>query len=322
MVKIKLGKVLFRDPAVASIISELMALANSHILVRDANEEILLDAGDRVDDDLAQLTHRHPITYNGEIVGWVIGDKHAAHIAALFIHLIEKEAEKKSLALELLDLYREINLLFNLSEKLSASLEVTAVARLALQEASRLIAATGGSLILMAVETGEHRVVAQFGAASGSKTGKGPIDEIVRRIAKAGQARIVNELPAAEGYTSGESGIASLVCAPLKAKNQVIGVVLLVNEDPAPYSAGDLKLLNTLASQVAPALDSALLHEKTMREAREREDALQRQINELHIELDEQRQKRQVAEITETERFRQISLQAKKLRKIIEGKSA
>ena len=69
--------------------------------------------------------------------------------------------------------------------------------------------------------------------------------------------------------------------------------------------------------QAAPAIETALLYEKTLREAKEREEGLQRQIQELRIELDEARQDKQVAEITETDYFQQLRGEAEDLRKII-----
>ena len=79
-----------------------------------------------------------------------------------------------------------------------------------------------------------------------------------------------------------------------------------------------MKLLNALASQAAPAIESALLYEKTVREAKAREARLQRQIQELRIELDGAQQKEKVAEITETDYFQNLRSQADSLRKIIE----
>jgi hypothetical protein len=97
----------------------------------------------------------------------------------------------------------------------------------------------------------------------------------------------------------------------------VLGIIALVSETDIIYTAKHLKLLNTLALQAAPAIENALLHEKTLREAKEREQRLQRQIQELRIELDEARQDKQVAEITESDYFQQLRGEAEDLRKII-----
>ena len=46
---------------------------------------------------------------------------------------------------------------------------------------------------------------------------------------------------------------------------------------------------------------------------------LSRQVQQLRIELDEARQARQVAEITETDYFRELEAKAQDLRQIIDG---
>jgi class 3 adenylate cyclase len=55
---------------------------------------------------------------------------------------------------------------------------------------------------------------------------------------------------------------------PLKVKGQVIGVLNFSNVDPIHYTAADLKLITTLASQAAAAIDNALLHANKLKEER------------------------------------------------------
>jgi two-component system cell cycle response regulator len=55
------------------------------------------------------------------------------------------------------------------------------------------------------------------------------------------------------------------------------------------------------------------------REVRLREERLKRQVQELRIQIDETQQARKVAEITETDYFRQLRQQADDLRQIMEG---
>jgi len=50
-----------------------------------------------------------------------------------------------------------------------------------------------------------------------------------------------------------------------------------------------------------------------------REQHLKQQVKQLHIELDQARQTHQVAEITESDYFRQLQDRAQDLRKIIDG---
>lgn len=241
-------------------------------------------------------------------------------MAGLIEHLAEKEVEKDTLADGTLEHYRELNLLYNLSEKLGASLEVASVAQTALDEAGRLITTTGGCVMLL--DEGQTQLETIIVSGQGFEPprrlalGEG----IMGAVAQNRKAEIVNEVSADVRYKSdqGLSATNSLVCAPFKAKDKVLGVIALVASETATlYTAKDLKLLNTLASQAAPAIENALLYEKTLREARAREERLQRQIQELRIELDEARQEKQVAEITESDYFQQLRGEAESLRQII-----
>jgi two-component system, cell cycle response regulator len=63
----------------------------------------------------------------------------------------------------------------------------------------------------------------------------------------------------------------------------------------------------------------ARVFQRMAREVRTREERLQREVRELRIEIDEARQARKVAEITETDYFRRLRGQAADLRKILDG---
>lgn len=313
MTKFKLKRLLSKRKKAAVILNDLAEMNNLTLAIEDVGGNVLLGAAS--DDTLT----KYPITCEGTLLGWVIGQEQATPLANLIGHLAEKEAEKETLADGTLEHYRELNLLYNLSEKLAASLEVAAVAQTALNEASRLITATGGYVMLLDEAQEFIHIVATIGQVVQSPGQLKPGQGMIGQIAQTGKGEIVNDIQADTRYEPDEiyTAVSSLVCAPLKAKDKVLGLLLLVSEHAVTYTAKDLKLLNTLASQAAPAIENALLYEKTVREAKEREERLQRQIQELRIELDEARQDKQVAEITESDYFQQLRGEAEDLRKII-----
>jgi putative methionine-R-sulfoxide reductase with GAF domain len=314
MIQIQLKRLLSKKKEATTIVSALIEAINTPVNVQDLAGNILLGPHSN------EAQGKYSITCNGEVIGWTMGQDHAEVMAALITHLVNKEAEKDALADEMLERYRELNLLYHLSEKLATSLELGAVARTALDEASRLIKATGGAVLLLDEGQAELEIIVSFGQGclpqQKIKRGEGIIGEVVL----SGKAELVNDIRADARYIEGQisTSINSLVCAPLKTKNRVIGVIVLGGDDEGVvYRAAELKLLNTLASQAAPAIENALLYERTIREAREREERLQRQIQELRIELDETRQNKQVTEITETDYFQKLRGEAQQLRQII-----
>jgi transcriptional regulator with GAF, ATPase, and Fis domain len=311
-----LKRILSKKGDGSSIIREFVVAAGSPVAVRDINGRLLLGAPGT---DSDQSLERYPVLCEGETVGWVLGGDHAALIANLLTHLVAREAEKEALLEEVLDLYRQINLLFNLSEKLATSLVPATVASLTLAEASRLIQATGGAVLLRGEGTDLHQAAATIGHGIEAQTSLKPDDGIVGAAAASARAEIINDVRLDSRYVEDQAPIRSLICAPLKPKNNAIGALVLISEAPVTYTAADLKLLNTLASQAAPAIENALLHEKMLREAREREARLRRQVEELRIELDEAKQRRKVAEITESDYYQRLRDQAGNLRDIIGG---
>ncbi|HEY3230443.1 MAG TPA: hypothetical protein VGJ87_14570, partial [Roseiflexaceae bacterium] len=87
--------------------------------------------------------------------------------------------------------------------------------------------------------------------------------------------------------------------------------------EAASFDAGSL-------DQVA-ARDDALgglarVFQRMAREVQAREERLRRQVQDLRIEIDEARQARKVAEITESDYFKQLRGQADRLREIRDGK--
>jgi len=61
-----------------------------------------------------------------------------------------------------------------------------------------------------------------------------------------------------------------IICAPLKAQDQTIGVIEILNKREGKLTMNDVRLLESVAAQAASALENARLHEATQRELSER----------------------------------------------------
>ena len=106
----------------------------------------------------------------------------------------------------------------------------------------------------------------------------------------------------------------SCLTIPLKnSADRVIGVLQLLNAQDAetgeivPFDEYLQQLIESLSSLAAVALEVYI-----------REQSLRQQIEQLRIEIDEARQSRQVAEITESDYFRRLEAEAESLRRILE----
>jgi transcriptional regulator with GAF, ATPase, and Fis domain len=273
--------------------------------------------------DSATAGPGYPILFEGVTLGQVRGGPAAARLADSLSSQAAAEADRRALAAEVLERYRELNLIYNLSARLSASLDLHHVAQTAIDEAGRLIHASRGAVLLVDDEAPQELYAAAVyaqGLPGGERllVGQG----VLGGVALFGEAEIVNHLSQDPRRSAAEAGLYALLCAPLKAGGRVLGLLVMASAVELEYTAGDLKLLCAVADIAAPAIENASHYARMLREAQARQQHLEEQIRELRIELDEARQQRQAAEITETDYFKSLRQQAQALRQIMgEGNS-
>ena len=126
MTSASLKKLVFRKEL--SLIKALVNAINPSISIQNEEGEFLVGSGD------SHLGSQFPVELEGDIIGWVQGDEKAAIVASLLSRLASREWEKRTLAQELLSKYKEITLLFKISEKIIDSLDVKEVANLVSQK--------------------------------------------------------------------------------------------------------------------------------------------------------------------------------------------
>ena len=213
-------------------------------------------------------TGRVPVTLDGEILGWVQGDGGATPVAALLGLLARQDLERRDLGRETLEKYKEIHLLYRMGERISRRLDLSGVAGLVLEEALRSIPATGASVMLLSEESGRLEILAGFGNEQETKTDLAPGHGIAGSILVSGRAEIVNDAPSDPRYKPGPGGVRALMCAPLRGKERILGVINVSNRRAVEYTAADLKLLSALSFQAASAIENAILHERRVRQER------------------------------------------------------
>jgi serine phosphatase RsbU (regulator of sigma subunit) len=266
--RLGLRQVLGRANDARGLVTLLTESLGTTVTVEDAEGRVLYG------EPLVSPAERVAVSHQDTCLGWVTGPKAAHAVASLLTHLIGREAERKALGSEVLNLYRELNLIYGFSEKLVALLDVERVATLTLQEARHLIVATDGVLMLLDEATGALTTVAGFGeelpALSGFHRGRG----ILGAIAASGVAEIVNDVDADPRRVTESTTVKALLAAALRVGERVIGIIALGSTVRMAYTAAELKLLNTLALQTATAIENARLFERTVQAGHERERLL------------------------------------------------
>jgi class 3 adenylate cyclase len=264
--------ILQKDPVTVSLIQQLSKKLKVDFSVVDANEKVLWGAN-------TDFSIKHDLKENGEIFGiFLTNSAEAEQILAIINVLVKKELEKKKLGNEVLGLYREINMIYDLSEMISEKIDAKSIAQVALREASQIIDSTHG-LILM-YEADENKVVemSSFGEnphqVENIKRQNKTLKEIILRgISSIVPSETIKVNPAL-------NHLKAVMHAPLKVKHRTLGMIMLGHRESREFTAAELKLLTTIALQSASAIESAHLYQKGLKEARDREEAI-RSIHEV-----------------------------------------
>lgn len=247
-----LARLIVRHRHVAPMLSALLSGTNAGVRISAADGTVILE---REANGIG--FEKFPIAVEGRTVGWVEGDRVGRAIASVLSYAVAREADKRSLAREALDRYRELNLVYDLAERLSGELTVASVGAIAIAEAGKLPAG-GGGFLLMADESGGLDAPASGGGpVSSGRIGEG----ILGAVAASAVAEEVNDVDTDPRSTPAERVLASLICAPVVARGRTIGVLGAGSATRTEYQAADLKLIAAIAAIVGPALEQARVHE-------------------------------------------------------------
>jgi adenylate cyclase len=269
MPKVSLKNILSKKNDVASLILSFIEQMNAHINIEDEQGKFLCG-------NMEQLQHQHPVKLEDEIIGWVKGDEKAIHIATLLTLLAQKESERKNLGSEVLTLYQEVNMVFNFSDKLAQAIDPAAIAQIAVDEAMHLIHSISGVVVLWDESSRQLQIPASAGKDLFNKKNITRNADLLLKIGLSGQSEIMSDLTTLKDPGIIDPEIQSIIYAALKVKHRIMGAIILAGDKPMQYAAADLKFLTTLALQSSSAIESALLYEKNIREALEREEAMRK----------------------------------------------
>lgn len=186
-----------------------------------------------------------------------------------------------------------LQVLQNLTHTLSSELNLEPLLQMILGSAVQVMGASAGSLLLLDRETNElvFEVIERGGGVALEGT-RMPADKgIAGWVATHREPLIVDDVSRDDRYFDIAQGYdfatTSILCVPLIAKGQVIGVLQVLNKEPNKYfNLEDQEILTTFAAQSAVAIENARLY-KSLREEHDRiiaveEDVRRRLARDLH----------------------------------------
>ncbi len=275
---INLKKILLKGK-VLSLLRGLVTNLTSPLIIQDHQGEVLVadlgmnlksseidDRNEDLDLDVNEIK-KLPILIGDEVLGWVIGTARVEEVTNFLSYVVNRELERKMLATEALDKYREISLLYTIAGKLSNCLDVAEISTLVIEEASRLIRSTSASVMLYNPQHNYLEIVAANGTANQKRNLKfSPDDGIAGHVFVTGKPELVNDVAEDPRYILNEDYCHALICVPILTKDSVLGVANISNSKPIGYTSQDLKLFTAIVTQASSAIENAMLHEHKLRE--------------------------------------------------------
>ena len=264
--RIRTLKHVLKDVKTDTLLKQLAKELELEFTVLDVNDALLWGKDQKYSIKIS-------LDNNGIKYGQVHSNENKASlIANLLSTLVRKDLEKKDIGNEVLGLYREINMIYDFSEKLSEKIEVKSIAEMALTEATQIINSTHGMFLLLDTDIDKAIILSAYGKDDQRDKNIQEQNHLLKDLIKKGTSAIVDieriQLNPALSH------LKAMMYAPLKVKNRTLGLLILGHAKEREFRAAELKLLTTIALQSAVAIESAQLFQKGLKEAKEREEAI------------------------------------------------
>jgi serine phosphatase RsbU (regulator of sigma subunit) len=197
----------------------------------------------------------YPLLVDQILFGIVIGNDQSPVFTAIKTSLellISSGLEKRRLARETLDRYREVNLLYHVAEIISGTLDIEEILRIILGEAMRAIPAQSAVAMMSQAFPSTGKKVISLGEEAVAQL-------VIPDLEKLTEQKEMTHVPTIWANPAGWQG--SLLYMPMIARDSQLGLIALVRVNgEGQFQSGEEKLLLALTSQAGFAIDKALLH--------------------------------------------------------------
>lgn len=170
---------------------------------------------------------------------------------------------------------KEMETLMEVGRAINSVLDMDCLLNLIMDMVVKVVGAERGFLMLKDRETGELavRVARNMGAELKDKALFTISSGIISRVAREGKAVLSTDAQSDERFYAQASvmdhNLRSLMCVPLKIKDEVIGTIYVDNRMVAgAFTEGSAELLATFANQAAISIENARLYENIVSETK------------------------------------------------------
>ncbi|MHB1662010.1 MAG: sigma-54-dependent Fis family transcriptional regulator [bacterium] len=239
---------------------ENLALLDTIIGLAGESTSVLDNAGNLISGvQPAKKNSSYPIKIEGKTVGQVSGKAAAENIAFILSYITEARSMERSLADEVLKKYKESHLLYNISDRIALCTEQADIANYIIRDLAMIIKFERASIIAHNEISNVFEILAFYGDGSHDeaafKNQAGQIEKINGKVFKSGRGEIINNI-----ILNNTRSSYSLMSAPLKTKENIIGVINVFSFKGIQYTASDFKLFSAIASYTANSIEITRLY--------------------------------------------------------------
>jgi len=253
MSRLRLKRLLKKGSKAYGVLQALEEISGERVCVVDEKDKILYGSG------ITAESRSSGVSVEDRIIAYVHATRDSAHVASVLSELFSLETEKKELASEVLERYRELNLLYDLADQLSECQNVETISKLILKEAQKLAPCSGGALYLGGGVNAELVLSSSFGIPLKDVVETRMMHKLYASVFESGKGQMVDDL---SDYLEIPSEQQSAICVPIKSRIGVNGILVLYNSMCSTYNSGTLKIASSLAGQASPAIESARLYDR------------------------------------------------------------
>lgn len=177
--------------------------------------------------------------------------------------LAEAGSEVESLSGEVVKVYEELALIYGLTARLGAKVDIEEICRVVMNEAKGLLDPTDIIFQLADFEAGVFRTILASGSHEGPASGFAPgLEEgLIGQAYIVHRSVLVCEVDEMRHHTPWPFPIRRLLAVPLMAEGKVIGMITATDKrDGKEFNSREEKLISAIASVAAIALKNAQLY--------------------------------------------------------------
>jgi PAS domain S-box-containing protein len=224
----------------------------------------------------ARVTHLHVYHGKGEkreryldIIASPIKDNQGNIIAV--IELMRDASETKEMESKIAKANADLSTLNAIASVVTQSLDIDTILSNALDKTLEILKRSTGGILLLDEESQMLCYRAHRGL-SNNYVGEiclGLGEGIAGKVAQTGKAILVEDI-SKDAHTTdldliAAEGIRTLASVPLISKERVLGVINIASHETGKLSPEDVRLLDSIAAQIAIAIENAKLHQEVQR---------------------------------------------------------